>query len=117
MQPTQTSEPESPHGDSMREHGACSVPSFARLSELPAPIHERLRRAARLRIELTETDHALDLVRFLRARGCIAYTIERSPAVEALRPLAAAAQEQAEIRELVNTWLADHPTATVQHAG
>jgi len=46
-------------------------------------------------------------VRFLRARGCIAYQVERSSAIEALRPLALAAQERAELIDLLATWLAD----------
>lgn len=52
-------------------------------------------------------------MRFLRARGCIAYQIERSSDIEALRPLAPAAQERAELTELLAAWLAEHPTATL----
>jgi hypothetical protein len=67
-----------------------------------------------LRIELTETDHARELVRFLRAHGCIAYHVERSSALEALRPLAPPAQERAELTDLLDAWLADHPSATLR---
>jgi hypothetical protein len=65
-----------------------------------------------MRIELEETDDARELVRFLRGRDCIAYQLERSPVVEALRPLASTRQERAELNELLAAWLADHPTAT-----
>jgi hypothetical protein len=67
-----------------------------------------------LRIELTEPDHARELVRFLRARGCIAYQVERSSAVEVLRPLAPAAQERTELTDLLAVWLADYPSATLR---
>jgi hypothetical protein len=67
-----------------------------------------------LRIELTEPEHARELVRFLRARGCIAYQVEQSSAIEALRPRVLAAQERAELTDLLATWLADHPSATLR---
>lgn len=75
--------------------------------------HSHLRRRSTLRIELTEPNHVRELVRFLRARGCIAYRIERSLAIEALRPLAPAGQERAELTELLAAWRAEHPTAAL----
>jgi hypothetical protein len=67
-----------------------------------------------MRIELAEPHHARELVRFLRARRCIAYQVEGSSAVEALRPLAPTLQERAELNELLSAWLADHPDATLR---
>jgi hypothetical protein len=67
-----------------------------------------------MRINLTNADHLRDLLRFLRARGCIAYATGDSHVIEAFRADTAGAVEDASIHELLETWLAANPTATPQ---
>ena len=68
-----------------------------------------------MRIRLADSEHRGELLRFLRARGCIAYAIGDSQVVEAMHPDALGEKkEQTRIRILLDAWLADTPSATVQ---
>jgi hypothetical protein len=61
-----------------------------------------------VRVELTDRELLPDLLRFLRAHGCIAYATEDPPVLEALRPQARPDAEAAEIRALIARWSAMH---------
>ena len=64
-----------------------------------------------MRIDLTDREHVVDLLRFLRERGCIAYVLEGAEAIEVLRPHAFGKQEVSEVDELLACWLVAHPEA------
>jgi hypothetical protein len=65
---------------------------------------------AAMTIRLADPEQVADLLHFLRERGCIAYAVEAVTAIEALRPDASASDAAAEIRQLVDAWLAEHPS-------
>jgi hypothetical protein len=66
-----------------------------------------------MKIRLADADQLSELLHFLRERGCIAYAAEAGDVIEAIRPHAFGAQEEAEIRELVEIWQREHPDAEV----
>ena len=68
-----------------------------------------------MRITLDSDGGALtDLLSFLRAAGCIAYANKEIGEIEALRPQAFGEQETADIIELVERWLVEHPSVHVE---
>jgi hypothetical protein len=50
-----------------------------------------------------------DLLAFMRASGCIAYYERDAGLIEVIRPHAYWEAEDAEIRQLLQRWLADRP--------
>jgi hypothetical protein len=63
-----------------------------------------------MKIHVRDPDHVRDLLRFLRARGCIAYR-HSSLEIEALRPYSFRSEEAVEIRQLLGAWRAANPAA------
>ena len=65
-----------------------------------------------MRISVTNPYHLRDLLRFLRARGCIAYATEDSQVIEAFQAHGSGAVDEGGIPDLLEAWLAANPTAT-----
>ena len=64
-----------------------------------------------MEIRLNDSHHIPDLLRFLRAGGCIAYLTGGAQVIEAFLPSAESDEEDGEIRRLLHLWLAANPTA------
>ena len=64
-----------------------------------------------MEIRLDDSHHIPDLLRFLRAGGCIAYLTGGAQVIEALLPTVNGDKEDDEIRRLLHLWLAANPTA------
>jgi hypothetical protein len=67
-----------------------------------------------VRIKLIDRELLPDLLRFLRAHGCIAYATEDPPVLEVLRPQARPDAEVAEIRALIDRWSTEHSAGLPQ---
>jgi hypothetical protein len=66
-----------------------------------------------VRISLADLDRVPDLLGYLRGRGCIAYVTGEAQVIEVLGPDGFKNDAPFEIGALVDSWLADNPTASV----
>ncbi|HSC91497.1 MAG TPA: hypothetical protein VLB86_07580 [Gaiellaceae bacterium] len=58
-----------------------------------------------------------DLLSFLRSSGCIAYYRAASDTIEAISPASPAADEEAELRALLEEWVARNDGVTLETDG
>ncbi|HEX9599217.1 MAG TPA: hypothetical protein VF963_07560 [Gaiellaceae bacterium] len=70
-----------------------------------------------MRIRLTDETLLADLLRFMRASGCIAYYQAEPESIEVLRPRAFGEKEFSEITVLLDRWSAEHPEAEPEVLG
>jgi hypothetical protein len=68
-------------------------------------------------IRLSDETLLADLLRFMRASGCIAYYEAERESIEVVRPHAFGEKEVAEVTVLLDRWSAEHPEAEPEILG